>query len=985
MGWALALVLLLPAASHAQASITGQVKDASGAILPGVTVEASSPALIEKVRSVVSDGSGQYRIEILPPGSYTVTFTLPGFSTVKREGIELTGTFTATVDVELRVGAVEETITVTGETPIVDVQSATRQRVVDRELIETLPSGRTPAAMVVLIPGVSVPAANQEVGGPAILSGAIATRIHGSTATSQLLMENGLSTAALVTPATSEFSFNMAAYQEIAVDYAGSGAENNASGVKMNLIPKEGGNTFNGTFFFNGTTGALQGDNFSERLRAAGLATPDSVRKSFDINPGFGGPVRPNKVWFYAAARYAEVARWAAGEYRDKHANDPTVWIYEPDVTAPVSNDAEVADGRLRIAWQAAPKVKIGGSFEQQNDCNCQRDISAIRAYEATPKHHHPQARQIIADITSPLTSRLLIDGAAMRKFERAIRDPLPGLNPLMINVLDQATGREYRARDSYINRVNYHYTYRASLSYITGAHALKVGVGDISGGYTERDFDNQPVSYRFNNGVPNQITMRAYPLEFSVDVGHQFGAYVQDRWTVDRLTLNAGLRYDWVTNSFPAQSIGPVPLAPLRNIDFPETSNLALHDLNPKLGAAYDLFGDGKTGVKVSLNRYVEQYTVNGIAGSRNPINRLVNIANRSWNDANRNYVPDCNLLSLDANGECGPMSNRNFGSATPDLNFDPQLLTGWGRREYNWEFSTGVQREIIPRVSADVSYFRRWYGNFSVTDNRAIAASDYDRFSITVPTNPLLPGGGGYVVTGLHDVNPARFGQSDNYITFAKNYGRQINHWNGVSVGVNARLQNNVLVQGGFDSGRTTTDNCAIAAKIPEMLFGTPSTTQILGELNNNVWTPLQFCHQESPFLTQVKLLGSYTVPKVDILASATFQSLPGPHILANYNAPNAVVSPGLGRSLSGNAANLSVTIVEPGSTYGERLNQLDLRLAKILRFGRTRATLNFDLYNALNRDTVLALNNAYAAWQRPVSIILARYAKLGVQFDF
>lgn len=963
---ALTALVLVPASAFGQASIAGLVKDTSGAVLPGVTVEASSPALIEKVRSVVTGGTGQYRIEILPPGTYSLTFRLSGFSTVKRDGIQLTGTFTATIDADLRVGTVEETITVTGETPVVDLQSATRQRVVDRELIETLPSGRTPQAMVVLIPGVVVPAANQEVGGPAILSGAIATRIHGSTATSQLLMENGLSTAALVTPATSEFPFNIAAYQEIAVDYSATGAENNAAGVKMNLIPKEGGNRFNGVFFFNGTTGGLQGDNFSERLRNAGLRTPDSVRKSFDINPGFGGPVKEDKLWFYAASRYAETARWAAGEYRDKNANNPNVWVYEPDLSRPVSNDAEVASGRVRLVWQATPKVKIGGSYEQANDCNCQRDISATRAYEATPKHYHPLHRQVIADVTSPLTNRLLIDGAIMHKVERAIRDQLPGLSPLMINVLEQSAGREYRARDSYINRVSYQYVYRASMSYITGAHAFKVGLGDNSGHYNERNFDNQPVSYRFDNGVPNQITTRAYPLEFRVDVNHQLGAYVQDRWTADRLTLNLGLRYDWFPNSFPEQAIGPAPLAPDRDFRFPKQDNVSWHDLNPKMGVGYDLFGDGKTALKASLNRYVEQFTVAGIPGSRNPINRLVNSTTRAWNDANRNYAPDCNLLNLAANGECGAAANRNFGSRTPDLNFDDDLLTGWGKREYNWEFSGGVQREILPRLSVDLSYFRRWYGNFTVTDNRAVSASDFDRFSISAPSDPRLPGGGASVVSDLYDINPAKFGQSDNYITFAKNYGEQINRWNGASLSVNARLRNGLVLQGGFDTGTTTLDTCDLRAKLPEIAVLNP------------------YCHTEQ-LATQVKALGSYTIPRVDLLVSATFQSLPGPEIAANFVATNALIAPSLGRSLAGNAANVPVNLVEPGTMYGERLNQLDLRFAKILRFGRTKTSLNVDLYNALNVDTVLNLNNAYAAWQRPVSIILARYAKLGVQFDF
>jgi hypothetical protein len=788
----MAVVLFAPAAAYAQASITGQVRDASGAVLPGVTVEAASPALIEKVRTAVTDGTGRYRIEILPPGSYTVTFTLPGFATVKREGIQLTGTFTATVDADLRVGALEETITVTGETPVVDVQSATRQRVVDRELIDTLPTGRTPFAFSALIPGVSVSAANQDVGGATLLSGATQMQVHGSTGNSTMIMENGLSTAALVGAWGSQLAFNMAASQEVAVDYAGAGADNNAAGVKMNVIPREGGNTFNGTFFLNGTTGGLQGENFSQRLKDAGLRTPDSIRKLYDINPGYGGPLRQDKVWFYGAARYAVTSRWAAGEFYDKNFNNPNVWIYEPDLSRPVSNDSVVKDARLRLSWQAAQKVKIGGSYQQQYAENFPSTVSASLAYEATPFHYFPVERQVMTDVTAPLTNRLLVDGAIMHKVERAIRDQVPGLSPLMINVAEQSTGRQYRAREAYINRPSYQYTYRGSVSYITGAHAFKVGFGDINGHFNQRDFDNNPVSYRFNNGVPNQITMRALPVDFRVDVKHQFGAYAQDRWTVDRLTLNLGLRYDWFNNGFPAQSVGPVPLAPTRNFTYPETEGLSLHDLNPKLGAAYDVFGDGKTALKVSLNRYVEQYTVNGVAGARNPINRLANSTTRSWNDANRNFIPDCNLLDLAAHGECGAVANRNFGSTTPEVNFDEGLLTGWAKRDYNWELSAGVQREIMPRLSADFSYFRRWFGNFSVTDNRAVSASDFDQFSITAPRDPRLAGGGGYVISGLYNVNPAKFGQTDNFITFANNLGDQSLEWNGVGLNLNARLQN-------------------------------------------------------------------------------------------------------------------------------------------------------------------------------------------------
>jgi len=970
------VLLLLPSAAHAQASIAGQVRDASGAVLPGVTVEASSPALIEKVRSVATDGTGQYRIELLPPGDYTVTFTLPGFSTVRREGIQLTGTFTATVDTDLRVGAIEETITVTGETPIVDVQSATRQRVFDRELIDALPAGRSPFALMASMPGVTVPATNQDVGGAGQLSGAISMQIHGTTGASQLLQENGLSTAVLVSPANSQITFNMAAAQEISVDYSGASAENNAAGIRMNVIPREGGNTFNGTLFLNWTSDALQGDNFSQRLKDAGLQTPDSINQLYDINPGFGGPLRRDKLWFYASARRGVASRWAGDRFYSKASNDPNVWTYDPDLRRPVSNDSDINDGRLRLTWQATPKVKVGGLYVQQTARNwpSMNDTTgavvpgtSLIAYEVSPYHYFPVERQITADVTSPITNRLLFDGAVKSSVERAIRDPVPGLSPAMINVLEQSNGLQYRSRSVYINRPSYVYYYRAAISYITGAHALKMGIGDISGRNVERQWDVQPVSYRFNNGVPNQITMRALPIDFRVNIDHQFGAYVQDRWTIDRLTLNAGLRYDWFANSFPAQAIGPAPLAPARDFRFEDTAGMSLHDLNPKLSAAYDVAGDGKTALKVSLNRYVEQYTVGGVAGGRNPINRLANSTTRSWNDANRNYTPDCDLLNLTANGECGAVANQNFGSVVPEQNFDQDILEGWGKRTYNWELTAGVQRELLPRLSADFTYFRRWYGNLHVVDNRAVSTADFNTFSVTAPSDSRLPDGGGYTVPDLYDVNPLRFGQVDNITTFAKNFGDQVQMWNGIALTVNSRLRGGLLIQGGVDTGRYTTDTCEIRAKLPEIAPVNP------------------FCRTKQP-TTQFKLAAMYMIPRVDVQVSGALQSIPGPEIAANFTATSAAIAPSLGRPLSGGTANVSVNLVEPGTMYGERLNQLDLRVGKILRFGGSfRATLNFDVYNALNADTVLVLNNAYATWQRPQTILLARFAKLGLQLDF
>ena len=277
-------------------------------------------------------------------------------------------------------------------------------------------------------------------------------------------------------------------------------------------------------------------------------------------------------------------------------------------------------------------------------------------------------------------------------------------------------------------------------------------------------------------------------------------------------------------------------------------------------------------------------------------PINRLANVTTRSWTDSNQNYVPDCDLLNFNGNGECGAVANRLFGSATPEQNFDPETLEGWGNRTYNWEFTGGVQRELLSGVSADFTYFRRWYGNLHVVDNRAVTADDFTPFSITAPGDSRLPDGGGYAISGLYDVVPTKFGLTDNFTTFAKNFGEQVQMWNGVALTVNARLPDGILLQGGLDTGRLTNDTCEIRAKLPELVLARPTAAD-----GNLVSPTIPYCRTSQP-TTQFKLLGSYRIPRIDVQVSATFQSLPGPEIQANFVATNAIVSPSLGRNLAG-----------------------------------------------------------------------------------
>jgi hypothetical protein len=353
-------------------------------------------------------------------------------------------------------------------------------------------------------------------------------------------------------------------------------------------------------------------------------------------------------------------------------------------------------------------------------------------------------------------------------------------------------------------------------------------------------------------------------------------------------------------------------------------------------------------------------------------PAARIVTSANRAWNDGNRNFVPDCDLINPVANGECGAMTPSNFGSTASGVTYDPDIVEGWNKRAYDWQFSTGVQHELMPNVSVDVGYFRTFFGNHFVTDNRAWERGDFDRFTIPAPVDERLPGGGGYPVEGLYNVRPDRFSvPADNYITFSKNYGKETQRWDGLDVTFNARPRPGLSFQGGTSTGKTTLDNCDIVDDMPELLI----------RLN----LPEASCHRTTKFLTDFKVLGSYTVPVVDMQVAATLQSIPGAEIAANYVATNAVIAPALGRPLSGNAANMTVNIVEPGTMYGDRSTQVQLRVSKLLRFKGTRTIASLDIYNLLNSNTVMTQNNAYAAWLRPQSIPNPRWAKIVLQYDF
>jgi hypothetical protein len=987
VGWVAAALLSLPVSGFAQSSgIAGVVRDSSGAVMPGVTVEAASPALIEKMRTAVTDAQGRFNIVDLRPGTYTVTFTLVGFTPVRREGIELSAAFTANVSAELRVGSLEETITVTGESPVVDTQNVIRRQVMDDEVIQSMPTSKNWSTLGIMTVGVF---SNQnDVGGTA---GEHQNQLkaHGGSFNDRIVQLDGLMIANMACNySCTGISTNDASTQELSYEFGAISAEVAGGGVRVNIIPKEGGNTFSGLAFFNFANDGLQGNNVDDELRSQGITTADSIKNIYDTSFAIGGPLKRDKLWFWSAYRF-----WGYEQIRTNtfYEGNPFDFVFDPDRSRPGTETQENGSLDLRLTWQISPKNKISGYYNYAPRNTNHWTLGSTIQPDASNLQNLPVNHFETVTFRSTLSSKLLFEAAAGNMTEIWTREPVEDSQTSTgYPVTEQTTGINFRAYSATFSR---NYTslrsYRSALSYVTGSHAFKVGMTLQEGPAVTDVYTNLDTGLIVRNGAPFQVTVRTTPYTARERLVADLGIYAQDTWTINRLTANLGVRWDYLNNKVEAQSaaggrwIGPRSFEELTNVP-------NYKDLAPRLGVAYDLFGNGKTALKATLSRYVQTSTLS-TARLLNPFNTTVNNTTRPWDDVNRDGIPQ--------DSELGALANTNFGRVSVATQYDPDTIEGFGKRRANWEVSASVTQELMSRVSVDVAYFRRSQINFTTTDNLDVAPSDFQSYCVTSPVDPRLPGGGGQQICGLYDIVPTKFGvATSNIVTFVDNFGgKQTEVFDGVDISFNARPRSDLIFTGGVATGNTRFNNCDAYVDNPVTEFG-------ISTVSNYPATPgtglnFAYCDYDTSWLTQAKLTGSYTLPWQDIQVAGVLQNLPGQQILAQWNIVQADATPSLGRPLSG-GANTSrvVPLIKPGTEYTPRRTQIDLRLSKSFRLGANRRLQAMaDIFNLTNSNApVGATSNAGeppaailttygSAWLRPLNVLQARYVKFGAQFTF
>jgi hypothetical protein len=786
------------------------------------------------------------------------------------------------------------------------------------------------------MPGVRM--SNTDVGGNQQME-QIYMRVHGSRQTDTTVQVDGMQLNSLMSDGQVQAYYSDAANAEVSYQTSGVGADVSAGGLRINMIPKEGGNRVSGSAFIGGINRAWQGDNVTPELRARGLTAGDTVDHVSDYNFAIGGPIRQDRLWYFTTVRRIATNEVVANNfYRDGRQGIEDQWIYN-------------LMGRL--TWQVNEKTKVTSYFDRypkfkghEMGALTDPDTAARRREWKNALYYTTQAK-----VTSTLSSRLLLEGGYSSNVEYFTGKYQPGIEKMRgtaewfsqighEELVGYGTVTQYRYWNGLSTPASgtdpRKHVLSGTLSYVTGTHSLKTGVQWGFGPYIRRGDLNGDLVQLYRNGRPDSVRVYNTPTEPREYLNADLGIFAQDSWRIQRLTLNYGIRFEYFNGEISDQQALPGRFAPARQFEKIPCMP-CWNDVTPRLGVAYDLFGNARTALKASVNKYMAGQTL-GFAQRYNPFSSQSDT--RTWNDLNNDDIAQ--------DIEIGPSNNLRFGEPTLTRRPDPDI-----QREYDWEYSAGIQHELMNGVSVTAAWYHRDSYNMTKSVNGPFTMADYSIVNVVSPLD-------GSVIPA-YNLDVTKRGLIDRMDVNSTDSDLRSFSYSGLELGAAARIGNATLF-GGWTIDRTTLNHC-------DELENWGNLSGVIydasGVNSTQPKSDYHFCNQSGllPLLHEFKLSGSYRLPW-DLQVNAAFQSYSGPMLPTRWSigrttryaadcigpcTPGALVIPNM------TATTYVLDLTAPGSNYYDRLNQLDMGVRKIFRIGKYQFSGQMDLFNVTNSSYV------------------------------